>query len=176
MKNFLLFILLLFLAGELVTLAVMKIRPRESNVLAEATVVPTATTTPTATPTETPSPTPIPTKPPTPRPSPTVTPVPQPTFSSQQINELINRFAGQYGVSPDVMRYIALCESGFNPLAKNAGYAGLFQFGSVTWKNLRTEIGESTDPDLRFNAEEATQTAAYALSKGKAGLWPNCYP
>jgi soluble lytic murein transglycosylase-like protein len=62
-------------------------------------------------------------------------------------------------------------------MASHAGYGGLFQFGSITWKNIRKEIGEDPNPDLRFNAEEAVQTAAYAISKGKkSSFWPNCYP
>lgn len=171
MKNIILTVLLIILAGEGITLYIMRSKP-EQKVLAEATTIPTSspTETPTLTPTITPTPTPKPT------PTKTPTPVPQPTISSQQIYELINRFAGQYGVSSDVMRHIALCESGFNPTASNVGYAGLYQFGTITWKNLRKEFGEEIDPDLRFNAEEAIQTAAYAISKGKIGLWPNCYP
>lgn len=172
MKNIILTVLLIILAGEGITLYIMNVSGSKEKVLAEETIMPTIT------PTETPTPTPTITPTPTPKPTPTKTPtpVPQPTISSQQIYELINRFAGQYGVSSDVMRHIALCESGFNPTASNVGYAGLYQFGTITWKNLRKEFGEEIDPDLRFNAEEAIQTAAYAISKGKIGLWPNCYP
>ena len=184
MKNFILSVLLLVLVGEIITLFVMNRKIPRETVLAEATTI---AATPTATPTVTPLPTlnPTPTltatvtpKPkPTPTKTPTPTPIPQPTVSSQQIYELINRFAGQYGVSPDVMRHVALCESDFNPLAQTSKYAGLFQFDTPTWKNLRKEIGEETDPNLRLNAEEAIQTAAYAISKGKKDiLWPNCFP
>jgi hypothetical protein len=137
-----------------------------------------ATASPTASPS--PSPTPEPTVAPTPKvvptPKPTPTPVPQPTFSSQQINEFIDRFAAQYSVSPHVLRHIALCESGFNPSAYYVGYAGLYQFGPATWKNLRIKMGEDPNMALRYNAEEAVQTAAYALSTGKTGIWPNCAP
>jgi hypothetical protein len=170
MRNFLLSFLLLVLVGEVITLFLM------NRKVSTSTSTPTVSSSPTETPTATPTPTS--TIKPTPKPTPvkTPTPIPQPTFSSQQIYELINRFSGQYGVSPDVMRYIAICESGFNPTAKNSIYAGLYQFGATTWKNLRVEIGEDTDPALRLNAEEAVQTAAYAVSKGKTGLWPNCYP
>ncbi len=170
MKNFILSVLFLIVLGEVFTLYLMNKEPLKENVLAEATVVATPTATATPTPTVTPTPTPKPTSIKTP------TPIPQPTVSSQQINEFIERFASQYGVDPNVLRYMALCESGFNPLASHAGYAGLFQFGSATWKNIRKEIGEDTDPNLRFNAEEAVQTAAYAISRGKTSLWPNCYP
>lgn len=172
MKNIILSFLLLVLAGEIITLFLMNREDSQKSVLAEATTI--ATPLPTITPSPSPTITPIPK--PKPTPNQTATPVPEPTVSSQQIYELINRFAGQYGVSPDVMRYIALCESGFNPKSSHAGYAGLYQFGTITWKNLRKEFGENFDPDLRFNAEEAIQTAAYAISKGKGGIWPNCYP
>jgi hypothetical protein len=127
----------------------------------------TPTSTPTATSTETPSP--LPTK--TPKPLPTSTPV-----SSQEVNAFIERFAAQYGVDPNVIRHVAVCESGFNSNAVRGIYVGLFQFGPTTWKNIRKELGEEGNPDLRFSAEESVQTAAFALSKGKGGIWPNCLP
>jgi hypothetical protein len=170
MKNLILSVLLLIILGEVFILYLMNKGGTKENVLAEATVV----VTPAPTPTEIPTPTPTITPKPTPVKTPT--PIPQPTVSSQQINEFIERFASQYGVDPNVIRYIALCESGFNPKASHVGYAGLFQFGSITWKNIRKEIGEDNNPDLRYNAEEAVQTVVYAISKGKRALWPNCYP
>ena len=145
----------------------------EKVAAAEPTETP-ETPSPTPKPTETPSPTPLPTKRPTPKP--TETPVPQPHFTSEQIYGFIERFAGQYGASPDELRYIARCESGFNAFAYNAGYLGLYQFGPTTWKTYRTGLGEDPDPALRANAEEAVQTAAYALSLGKRHIWPNCMP
>lgn len=135
---------------------------------------------PTQTPTQEPTPSPTPeiteTPIPTPTKSPSPTPIPQPTFSSQQINEFIDRFAAQYTVSPDILRHIALCESGFNPLATKLTYVGLYQFGPITWKNVRIKMGEDTDISLRANAEEAVQTAAYNLHINNAGIWPNCVP
>lgn len=135
----------------------------------EATQTPTQSPTPSPTPSPSPSPTARPTK--TPAPTSTPTPVPP-----QEVNALIDRFSAQYNVDPNVMRHIAICESGFNPNAVNGAYAGLFQFGPVTWQNIRALIGEDTDINLRFSAEEAAQTAAYALSQGKRGIWPNCAP
>jgi len=171
MKNLLLYFLLLILVGEIVTLYLIHRPKSQDKVLGEVAV---STPAPTLVPTPTPSPTPTPT--PKPTPTKTPTPVPQPKFTSQQINEFIDRFAGQYSVSPDVLRYIALCESGFNPSAQNVGYTGLFQFGPTTWKNLRAKMGEDANINLRFNAEEAVQTAAYAISIGDSGIWPHCYP
>src|SRR3989344_1856462 len=151
-----------------------------SDVLGMDAVIPTPTVTPvpSTTPTPLPSmtPTPIPTKTPKPTiiPTPFPTIIPQPAYTSQQINELIERFAVQYNVDPNVIRHIAICESGFNPSAVNGPYAGLFQFKGKTWSNSRIQMGEDSQPDLRFNAEEAIQTGAYLISQGKFYLWPNC--
>jgi hypothetical protein len=143
----------------------------KKEVLSVSTIAPSFTMSPSPTESPTPisTPTPIPTK--TPTPIPTPSPV-----SSEEVNGFIERFAGQYGVDPNVIRYIAICESGFRSNAEKAGYVGLFQFGPITWKNIRAEIGENIDPTLRYSAEESVQTAAYALSKGKEKIWPNCIP
>lgn len=124
----------------------------------------TMTATPSATPTR--QRTPTPTK---------AVPTPTPA-SSQEINGFIDRFAGQYGVDPNVIRYMALCESGFNSSATQGKYIGLFQFDATSWKNIRKQMGEPTDPYLRYSAEESVQTACYAISKGKGRMWPNCMP
>lgn len=172
MKNFILGFLILILIGECIYLAIPK--KKTEKVLAEKTIL--STPTPTVPPTS--SPTPAPTASPTPKPMATKSPtqIPRPKYTPAEVNGFVNRFAAQYGVDPNVLRHIAICESGFNPGAYNAGYAGLFQFGANTWKNLRLQIGENVDPELRFDAEEAAQTAAYALSLGKSGIWPNCHP
>lgn len=168
MKTFILWVLLIILLGELISLYSMNKGKTQEKVLAENTSIPTQSPTPSPSPTPTPSPTPKPTVKPTP------TPLPQPKFTSQQINEFIERFASQYSVDPNLLRHIALCESGFNAFAKRAGYAGLYQFGPITWQNIRVALGEDKDINLRFNAEEAVQTAAYVLHINNAGIWPNC--
>lgn len=98
------------------------------------------------------------------------------TYSSAEINAFIERFAGQYGVDPNILRHIAICESGFNASAINGPYTGLYQFSAKTWSSFRSKIGEARDPDLRLNAEEAVQTAAFVLSIGRRSIWPNCTP
>ena len=142
----------------------------------EITHTPTSTLSPTQTPTFTPTitPSPKPTSSPTPSPSPS--PIPQPIVNSEEIQNLLERFSGQYGVDVNILRHIAVCESGFNPLAINGAYAGLFQFNKSTWENNRRLMGEEISTDLRFNAEESIQTAAFIVSKGKTFVWPNCYP
>ncbi|MEK7497460.1 MAG: transglycosylase SLT domain-containing protein [Patescibacteria group bacterium] len=143
--------------------------PKQQVLAESASPIPTIAPTPSPKPTESPTP-----KPKTP--SPTETPTPVPTFTSQQIYELMDRFGAQYNVDPNVLRHIAVCESEFNPLAVNGPYEGLYQFVSITWQNYRKKMGENPSPDLRTNAEEAIQTAAYALSLGNSGIWPNCAP
>lgn len=115
---------------------------------------------------------------PTPRPTriPTPTPKPQPQFTSQQIYEFTNEFGGRYGVDPNILRHISLCESTFKPNAKNYIYAGLFQFDTRTWQTYRRLMNENPDPDLRFNAKEAVKTAAFTISRVGTHLWPNCKP
>ncbi len=141
------------------------------------TITPSPTPPPTPTPTETPNPPPMDSAMPTTSPSAQPTSAPAiPAATSAEINSFIDRFSAQYGVDPNVLRYIAICESGFRSNAKNGPYIGLYQFGEITWKNLRQEFGEDTNTDLRYSAEESVQTASYALSHGKGGIWPNCQP
>jgi hypothetical protein len=175
-----------FLAGVLLgcfgMLFLLENFPTKKDTLSQQSEILTLTPSPTLTPTPTPKPTNTPTptlklKPtPTAIPTPTPTPIIQPPPSSEQINSYIERFAGQYGVDPNVLRSIAVCESGFDPLATNLVYAGLYQFTPTTWTKYRQLLGEDTNPDLRFNAEEAVQTAAFVLSLGQTFIWPSCVP
>ena len=111
-------------------------------------------------------------------PSPTPSPVPLAVtlYTSQEIYELVEKFAAEYGVSPHVLRHVAVCESGFNPEAVNGPHGGLYQFGSVTWEKYRGKMGEDADSRLRFDAQAAVKTAAYVFSLDSQGIWPNCLP
>lgn len=106
---------------------------------------------------------------PTAKPTPTMT-------SSEEVYKLIEKYASAKGIDPNVVRYIALCESGFRSNAVNGKYVGLFQFAAVSWSNLRLEMGKDPNADLRFSAEDSIETLVYALSKGKEKMWPNCIP
>lgn len=108
-------------------------------------------------------------------PKPSPSPLPSPT-ASEKVNEYIEKYAAQYAVDPNVLRHVAVCESGFNSSAVNGIYVGLFQFDAAAWKNIRQEMGKAINSELRFSAEESAQTAAFALSKDRGKLWPNCYP
>jgi hypothetical protein len=130
------------------------------------TPTPIATQIPTATAI---SPTPFPQ-------TPTLTPSPKPTISSLNTFELINQYAGQYGIDAGLLRKIADCESHFNSNAVGAGglYVGMYQFGSGSWQTMRRQMGLDLNPELRSVGEESIKTAAFAISKGKASMWPNC--
>ena len=82
----------------------------------------------------------------------------------------------QYHVDISVLRRVAVCESGYNTYARNGPYAGMFQFASSTWVATRATMGLSTDPDLRFNPEQAIDTAAFKIAAGEGKqAWPGCY-
>ncbi len=110
-----------------------------------------------------------------PKPSPTPKPTP-PAEPKEKVNKLVDKYSAQYGLDVNIVRHLALCESGFRSNAKNGKYIGLFQYDALTWKTIREEMKLDANPELRYSAEEAVKTTAYALSKGKTKLWPNCVP
>jgi hypothetical protein len=133
------------------------------------------TTTPEITPTPTASPTAILTE--KPKPKLTKKPVPTPTSEPRElVNRLIEKYSIEYGLDPNIFRHLVVCESGVNSSAKNGPYVGLFQYDLQTWEKIRREMGLSIGGDLRYSAEESIRTTAYALTKGRQKLWPNCIP
>lgn len=178
---------ILFSTITLVFLAVVIILAMTGNsgprVLGKAVVSrrPTLSPIPTTTPQLTPTPNSFPSS--TPAPLLITSPVPlspTPTTSAdhslEQIHALIELYAAEYGLDPSVLRHLAVCESGFNPLAKNGPYWGLYQFAAASWISNRTVMGEDPCPDLRLEAEAAIKTAAFLLSQGRRNLWPSCLP
>lgn len=115
--------------------------------------------------------TPIPTN--TPKPTRTPTPTPK-ILTSSQIDELFTNFSNQYSVSRDLLVKIAVCESHLNPNAVNGIYGGMFQFSTSSWITMRRMMNVPNNPTLRFDPEEAIKTAAFKLSVGGIGAWPNC--
>lgn len=141
-----------------------------------ATLTPTPTLTftpsPTLTPTDTPTPTPIP---PTETPAPTATVMPTRVPASPvEIDEYFQKYSGEYGVEIELLRKIAHCESGYNAQAINGPYAGMYQFHEQTWISTRQHMGMDSNPDLRFNPEEAIRTAAFKISFSGPSAWHNC--
>jgi hypothetical protein len=168
---------IVLLVTAVITMTGLNAVTRKPQVLSWSTeIVPTVTLAVTATPTVTPVPTLIPT--PTPKPTliPTPTIKPATKYKSEEIYGFTNSFAGQYGVDANVIRRIAICESGFNPASQNGIYAGMFQFDAPTWKSFRLMMNKNPDPDLRYDAKEAVETVAYMLSIHREALWPNCRP
>ncbi|OGG11742.1 hypothetical protein A2Z00_01425 [Candidatus Gottesmanbacteria bacterium RBG_13_45_10] len=128
--------------------------------------------TPTPTPTPTPKPTPTPTPKPTPTPTPTPTPIP---VTSEQLDSWFTKYSNLYSVDRSLLWRIAVCESRLKPGAVNGDYAGLFQFGPLTWIGTRTAMNMDPNPDLRFNPEEAIRTAAFKLATPRGSKpWPYC--
>lgn len=136
---------------------------------------PTATPTPTETPLPTPTDTPTPTPTETPSPTPTETPTPAViTASASDIDGYFQKYSDEYHVDKDLLRRIAVCESGYNSQAQNGDYGGMFQFATQSWETIRGRMGQDPNPDLRFSAEEAVKTAAYHIANGGEASWPNC--
>lgn len=133
------------------------------------TITPSPTPTLTPTPTSTPTPTATPTPTSTPTPTPTATPMPPTSFE-----EYFEQFSSQYGADKDLMKKIAYCESGAHPGAANGDYGGMFQFSTETWISTRNQMGLDSNPDLRFGAREAIETAAFKISRGGQNAWSGC--
>lgn len=131
--------------------------------------IPTVTPTPTVSPKPTPTATPKPTSTPTPSPKPTPIPV-----TSAQLDTWFTVYSNHYSIDRQKLWNIAVCESGLRSNASNGMYGGLFQFSPVSWINTRTAMSLDTNPDLRFNPEEAIRTAAFKISKAGLSAWPNC--
>jgi len=112
---------------------------------------------------------------PTLTPRPTKTPVPTPyEITGDKFDELITKYANKESVDPSLLKKIAVCESGLNPMAQNGPYAGLFQFSQGAWTSLRNRMNLDNNVQLRFHPEEAIKTAAYKLALNGRAAWPNC--
>ncbi|MBI4137188.1 transglycosylase family protein [Candidatus Roizmanbacteria bacterium] len=116
--------------------------------------------------------TPTPTNTPTPLP-PTPTPY---SYTGTDLDNWFTRYSDEYHIDRNVLHNIAQCESGFNSTSHNVqnDYGGMYQFSVSTWISARTAMGADPNQDLRFNPEEAIKTAAFKISRGGAGAWPNC--
>lgn len=163
----------------------------QKSVLESLTETPTETPSLSLTPTNTPTPTPsqildtpTPTLTQTPTPSPTlslsltlsVTPTIRPIASPGSLDELFTKYSNEYHVDINILKKIAKCESNFNPnaIGPKGLYVGMFQFGDGSWQSIRKQMGQDPNPSLRTSAEESIKTASYAISLGRAGMWPSC--
>lgn len=139
----------------------------ESTVL--SSLSPTLTLLPTPTTTPTPKPTRVPTK------KPTSTPTPTPVKITQtELENLFEKAASHYSIEKQKLRNLAYCESRFNPNVTNGIYGGLYQFSASTWKSTRIAMNQDPNPALRFNPEQAINTAAFKISTSGLSAWPFC--
>lgn len=138
-----------------------------------ATIRPTPRATPQSTinpsPTTTPKPTPTATPRPTANSKPSTSPV-----TGAQLDEWFTKYANKESINRDQLRKIAICESNLNPNAVNGIYGGMYQFSSSTWVSTRKSMNADSDPNLRFNAEEAIRTGAFRIATMGDKAWPNC--
>jgi hypothetical protein len=165
--------------------------PDNGEVVSESpTETPTETSSPLLTPTNTPTPSETITQIPTstltptftitPSPSATLTITPtvmvKPIASPTNLDELFARYSGQYGVDVNLLKKIAKCESNFNAnaIGPKGLYLGMFQFGDGSWQQVRKQMGQDPNPSLRTSPEESIKTAAFAISLGRASMWPSC--
>lgn len=144
--------------------------PQEEAIQKPLAQIAQETKTPQPTPT-----TPAPTATPLPTAVPTTPPPPPAIAGPADLEGLFDKYSSEYGVNKDDLKGIAKCESGFNPTSNNSGmYLGMFQFSHGTWVANRNRMGMDPNPELRFNAEESIRTAAFVISRGGRGAWPNC--
>lgn len=122
------------------------------------------------------------TTPATPSPSPVVktqSTITTPTTKSEPLppsywDAAFEQYGNQYSVDPELLKYIAKCESTFRQEAVNGPYGGMYQYLASTWSATRTAMGEDPNPDLRFNGEEAIKTTAWKIAHGGIRAWPSC--
>jgi hypothetical protein len=50
----------------------------------------------------------------------------------------------------------------------------MYQFTSETWAATRRQMGADPNPDLRFGAKEAIETAAFKIANKGESAWANC--
>lgn len=91
----------------------------------------------------------------------------QATATAATTTPVIHAAAAEFGLDPDYLLSVAVCESTLNPNAYNpAGYHGLFQFDHTTWAAYG--YGSIYDPTAQ------ARTAARLLAAGQSSRWPNC--
>lgn len=164
---------------QLLPLLSSAILPTFFPYLTQITPTPLPTPTPTIVITATPTITPtlVPTKTPTPTINPTPTNIPTPTLppvTSTQLDEWFTTYSATFSVDRQKLWQIAVCESNLRPHAKNGDYGEMYQFSTGTWKSTRQRMNLDSNPELRFNPEEAIKSAAFLLSTRGHSPWPNC--
>lgn len=99
-----------------------------------------------------------------------------PAPAPADIEDMIRKYAAEYGANPEVMLIIAKCESGFrqDAISPSGAYKGMYQFVTSTWQSNRRAMGLDDNPSLMLNAEEAIRTAAFKMGRDGYSAWPVC--
>jgi soluble lytic murein transglycosylase-like protein len=84
--------------------------------------------------------------------------------SRAEIAQIIRDAAARYGVDPERLLRVAMCESGLNPYAHNpSGASGLFQFKPATfYGNGGRDLWDPVDQ---------SDVAARMFARGQASQW-----
>lgn len=96
------------------------------------------------------------------------------------LEQMVDTYAQEYGVSAEKIGAVIQCESGWNPNAVNwqdshatsEGSHGISQFAKPTIEMYGKKIG-MVNPDP-YNPEQAIEVMAYMFSIGEAKQW-TCY-
>lgn len=81
----------------------------------------------------------------------------------------INYWAGVRGLDATKVARIAKCESGFNPMAGNGRYQGLFQHDSSAWANRATKYG--VPGASIYDAEAQIVVSTGMMASSGYGAW-----
>ena len=94
--------------------------------------------------------------------------------NAQTVPELIDAYAGRYGVHPGRARAIAWCESRFLnvPNARGSGASGVFQFMPRTWAWSAPAAGWSGASV--WDVEANVATALWLMGRGQYFHWRAC--
>lgn len=98
------------------------------------------------------------------------------------IEDIIKEYAEDYGVNPDVLLAVGMCESSLlqyrkdgsvvhNAADPNSGSWGIFQYQTKTWNGWVKERGIKADIN---NTNDQIQMTAWAFGKNYQNNW-SCY-
>ncbi len=107
-------------------------------------------------------------------------PYQQTEWTVDEVKTLVDTYADKYSVSRQLMHKVVKCESSYNATAVNwndshklsQGSHGVAQFSKETFIGFAKQMGKSySDP---YNAEQALDVMAWAVSKGYGRHW-SCF-
>lgn len=99
-----------------------------------------------------------------------------PLWENPSTQEVINKYATEYGVDPLLLDKIMVCESGRNKDAinkkdPNGGSYGIMQYQKPTWEYFEKKYGQDLD---FYSYHDQIKMTAIAVSDGQGSHW-SCY-